>query len=123
MVEDALKLRTQLPRPDVTPEDAARILSEHFGLSGTLTELGSQQDRNYRIDTGEPLFVLKICRAAYDQLELQAQNAALLHLARQTGSVRVPQVMRALDGNDIVDVTVRGEDYRGRLLTYLDGVP
>ncbi len=31
--------------------------------------------------------------------------------------------MRALDGNDIVDVTVRGEDYRVRLLTYLDGVP
>ncbi|MGF6173829.1 aminotransferase [Ensifer sp. 4252] len=123
MVEDALKLRTQLPRPDVTPEDAARILSEHFGLSGALTELGSQQDRNYRIDTGEARFVLKICQAAYDPLELQAQNAALLHLARQTGSVRAPQVVRALDGNDITDVTMRGGAYRVRLLTYLDGVP
>ncbi|NVD41446.1 aminotransferase [Ensifer sp. HO-A22] len=123
MVQDALKLRTELTRPDVAPDDAARILLEHFGLSGTLSELGSQQDRNYRIDTGEARFVLKICRAAYDLQELQAQNAALLHLARQTGSVRAPQVVRALDGSDIVDVTVRGDAYRVRLLTYLDGVP
>ena len=35
MVQDALKLRTELPRPDVAPDDAARILLEHFGLSGT----------------------------------------------------------------------------------------
>ena len=46
MVEDALKLRTELPRPDVSAEEARALLAEHYGLSGTISELGSQQDRN-----------------------------------------------------------------------------
>ncbi|HEV7319225.1 MAG TPA: aminotransferase [Ensifer sp.] len=123
MVEDALKLRSELPRPDVTAEEAATLLIEHYGFSGPIRELGSQQDRNYRIDTGERRYVLKICRAEYEPLELEAQNAALRHLSERLASARVPKLVPSLKGGAIESVTVRGEAYRIRLLSYLDGEP
>lgn len=39
-------------RPDVDGERAAAIAREHYGVVGDITELGSQQDRNYRIAPG-----------------------------------------------------------------------
>ncbi|HEV7308916.1 aminotransferase [Ensifer sp.] len=123
MVEDALKLRTELPRPDVTADEAAMLVAEHFGLSGTIRELGSQQDRNYRIDTGKQRYVLKICRAEYEALELEAQNAALRHLSKRLALARVPALVPSLKGAAIESVTVRGQAYRIRLLGYLEGEP
>lgn len=123
MVEDALKLRTELPRPDVSAEEAQALLAEHHGLSGAISELGSQQDRNYRVDTGERRYVLKICRAEYGSLELEAQNAALRHLAERLTSARVAEIVPSLKGEAIESVTVRDEAYRIRLLTFLDGEP
>ncbi|OCP07939.1 MULTISPECIES: aminotransferase [unclassified Ensifer] len=123
MVEDALKLRTELPRPDISAEEAATLLAEHYGLSGAIRELGSQQDRNYLLDTGERRYVLKICRAEYGLLELEAQNAALQHLAERLVSARVAQVMPSLKGEVIENVIVRDQAYRIRLLSYLDGEP
>ena len=41
-----------LPRPRVSPDEAARIAHELYGVSGDIIELGSQQDRNFRIDDG-----------------------------------------------------------------------
>lgn len=123
MVEDALKLRTELPRPDVSAEEAQALLAEHYGLSGTISELGSQQDRNYRIDTGERRYVLKICRAEYGALELEAQNAALRHLSERLTLARVAEVVPSLKGEAIESVAVRDQDYRIRLLNFLDGEP
>ena len=110
-----------LPRPDITAAEAEEILSAHYGLSGTLAELGSQQDRNYRVDTGERRYVLKICHAAYETRELEAQNAALDHLKDKEGAPRVPGVVAATDGREIVALTVREQDYQIRLLDYLEG--
>ncbi|WP_429820046.1 aminotransferase [Ensifer sp. B1-9] len=123
MVEDALKLRTELPRPDVNAEEAQALLAEHYGLSGTISELGSQQDRNYRIDTGDRRYVLKICRAEYGALELEAQNAALQHLSQRLTSARIAEVVPSLKGEAIESVTVRDQAYRIRLLNFLDGEP
>ncbi len=80
MTDEALVDRMALPRPDVTASDAEEILLAHYSLSGTLTELGSQQDRNYRVDNDRGRYVLKICHAAYETRELEAQNAAIRHL-------------------------------------------
>ena len=53
MPDSALLQRTTLPRPEISAAQAAEILERRYGLTGTLKELGSQQDRNYLIDTGE----------------------------------------------------------------------
>ncbi|NLS18468.1 aminotransferase [Rhizobium sp. P40RR-XXII] len=121
MADAALVNRMQLPRPDVTPEEAAEILYAHYGLSGTLTELGSQQDRNYRIDAGDNAYVLKICRAEYELVELEAQNAAIRHLHAKPDSPRVPEIVPALNGRDILTITLREQDYLVRLLGFLPG--
>ena len=63
-----------LSRPDVTPDDAARIAAERFGLEGRITELGSNQDRNFRIDTGTDRYVLKF--AAYDKVPFYLQKTS-----------------------------------------------
>ncbi|MEY9790893.1 Ser/Thr protein kinase RdoA (MazF antagonist) [Sinorhizobium fredii] len=123
MEEDSLKRRTELTRPDVSADEAKTILLEHYGLSGELTELGSQQDRNYRIDTAEGRFVLKIARAEYERVELEAQNAALRHVSAKADAPTVPQVVPALDGEEIVSAAMRDGTYQFRLLTYLEGTP
>ena len=121
MTDEALTDRMELPRPDVTPEEALSILETHYGLSGTISELGSQQDRNYRLDTGNGRFVLKICHMAYETLELEAQNAAIHHLNTIEGAPRVPHLLTSTDGQAIVAVTVRDQTYQVRVLEYLEG--
>ncbi|WP_337268127.1 aminotransferase [Oryzifoliimicrobium ureilyticus] len=113
--------RMELPRPDVTADEAAHILAEHYHLSGTLSELGSQQDRNYQLTSDSGRYVLKICHAAYETQELEAQIAALAHLRAIDGAPRVPSVVPTADGQEIVDVLVRDQTYKVRLLGYLEG--
>lgn len=123
MTNDALLQRIETPRPDVTAGEAAAILETFYGLRGEIVELGSQQDRNYRISSEEGRFVLKICRSDYATIELEAQNAAMLHLSGKAGAPRVPQPRRARNGDDILFLAVGGVDYQVRLLSYLDGEP
>jgi 4-aminobutyrate aminotransferase-like enzyme/Ser/Thr protein kinase RdoA (MazF antagonist) len=121
MPDTAALQRADLPRPDISAVDAGTILVEKYGLAGRLTELGSQQDRNFLIAVDDGAYVLKINRAAYGAVELDAQNAAMKHLRAK--GVRVPGVGRSLDGDEIMELSVRGESYLARLLEFLDGEP
>lgn len=121
MVDTAALERADLPRPDISAVDAGTILAEKYGLTGRLTELGSQQDRNFRIIVDDGAYVLKINRAAYGTDELEAQNAAMKHLRAK--GVRVPGLGQSLDGQEIMAFSLRGEPYLARLLEFLDGEP
>ncbi|KAA0945159.1 aminotransferase [Pseudomonas sp. ANT_H14] len=114
--------RASLPCPQVGPEQALQWLEQHYGLTGTLQSLGSQQDLNYRVDSDRGRFVLKICRGDYAAVELQAQHAALQHL-QEHADVRVPRVIAALNGEELLTETVAGQTVRLRLLDYIDGQP
>lgn len=115
--------RSSLPRPDVSAEEAATLLLERYGLSGPIIELGSQQDRNFRISSDQGRFVLKLSSAAYAAPELEAQNAAFGWLAGRLCDVRLPRVVKDLEGHELGEVTLRGQALRYRLLTYLEGEP
>lgn len=110
-----------LPRPDFTPDDAGAVAAERYGLAGTVTELGSQQDRNFLIDTGDARYVLKIANPVFSADELLAQNAALSALAGS--GIRVPSVVTATGGDELVPVDVRGTRLHARVLSFLDGEP
>ncbi|MEB0092858.1 aminotransferase [Pseudomonas sp. CCI1.2] len=116
----ALIRRSSLPCPEVSAEQAGHLLARHYGLSGTLKELGSQQDRNYLLDCDTGRYVLKICHGDYLPLELQAQHAALAHLAAASG-IRVPHVIPARDGNELLSVEVGGQAVHVRVLEFIDG--
>ncbi len=110
-----------LPRPDATLDDAARIAAEHFRLEGHIVELGSNQDRNFRIDTGAERFVLKLANPVFSADELRAQNAALAVL--DGSGVRIPSVLASAGGDELVEVEVQGVTLLARVLRYLDGEP
>ncbi|MDH4413642.1 MAG: aminotransferase [Rhizobium sp.] len=123
MADQALLQRTELPRPNVSLADAKIIFNEFYGFSGAIHELGSQQDRNFLIDTGHERLVLKVTRAEYPQRELDAQNRAMDHLRELDIDLRIPEPIAALTGEYIPQIEVAGEYYWIRLLSYLDGQP
>jgi 4-aminobutyrate aminotransferase-like enzyme/Ser/Thr protein kinase RdoA (MazF antagonist) len=112
--------RASLPSPQVSAEQAQQWLAEHYGLSGTLQALGSQQDLNYRVDSPRGRFVLKICRGDYALVELQAQHAGLKFLAEHS-AVKVPRVIAANSGADLLSLHVGAEAVHVRLLDYIEG--
>lgn len=123
MADSALLQRTELARPSVTVEDAKSILSDCFGLHGSISELGSQQDRNFLIDTGEEKLVLKVTRAEYPRHELEAQNRAMEHLFQMELGIRIPEPIASLTGEHVSHFEINGDHYWVRVLTYLDGEP
>lgn len=109
--------------PRFTAEEARTLARERFGVTATASMLPSERDQNFLLATDAgPEFVLKIANAAESRLILEAQNAALTHLARQAPTLRVPQVRPARTGERIT--VVQGSDgasHFARLLTYLPG--
>ena len=112
-----------LTTPPFAGEDAAALARELFGVSGSVVELGSNQDRNYRIDTGRERLVLKIANPGWGLETLDAQNAAMDHLAAAGLSFTTPLGRPALDGRRTVEVERAGATYHLRLTTYVEGVP
>lgn len=126
MSETSLFSSAELPRPNLTLEDAADILGSVYGQKGELRELGSQQDRNFKVSIAGESYVLKISRSEYLRVELEAQNAILQHLAsKQDGSGHnafvCPTVTPCLNGELIGSATVGGEGYHVRLLSFIEG--
>jgi 4-aminobutyrate aminotransferase-like enzyme/Ser/Thr protein kinase RdoA (MazF antagonist) len=107
--------------PEVPAELAERILQEHWGLAGRLTELGSQQDRNWLVDTGDERAVLKVANPAFPREELEAQDAALRHLHTAAPDLEVPLPRPARDGTTLVPVAIDGTTTVARVLHFLDG--
>ncbi|MGL4197662.1 MAG: phosphotransferase, partial [Allorhizobium sp.] len=123
MADSALLQRTELPRPNVSLADAKIIFNDFYGFSGEIRELGSQQDRNFLIDTGNERLVLKVTRGDYPQHELDAQNRAMDHLRNLDIGLRIPEPIPALTGEYIPQIELGEEYYWIRLLSYLDGQP
>ncbi|WP_416421950.1 aminotransferase [Pseudomonas sp. App30] len=113
--------RSSQPSPVVSAAQALGLLQAYYGLHGALTPLGSQQDLNFLVDTGSGRFVLKICHGDYATSELQAQHAALAHLAAR--GVPVPAVRLTRDGRDLFSAAVDGRLLQVRLLEYIEGQP
>jgi 4-aminobutyrate aminotransferase-like enzyme/Ser/Thr protein kinase RdoA (MazF antagonist) len=111
--------RSSLPNPELSIADARRLLAEHYGIEGELQALGSQQDLNFRVSSPGGCFVLKACHGSYGLEELQAQHAALEHLALE--GLPVPKVMPTLGGERLLSLNVGGQALHVRLLEYLEG--
>lgn len=110
----------------VSVDDAAvaAALWERFGVRGTVRELGSQQDRNYRVRTesgGD--HVLKIANPVTDPATLHAQLTAVEHLAAADPALRLPRARAGVDGGFVQRITVDGVALHCRLFDYVPGEP
>src|SRR5690349_16153514 len=95
------------PRPSVDVALAARLAHELYGASGEMSELGSHQDRNFLIRTAGGPVVLKVANSSWGAAALEAQNAALRHVAAGAGFA-APEPVAAADGTDLHEVDVDG---------------
>lgn len=111
-----MRLLENTPRFDL--EAAAEIAAEHFGIQATARALPSERDQNFLLtNNADEKFVLKIANALESRDFLEAQNAALNHIATRVDFCQ--SLVQGIAGEEIVTV----EDYFVRLVRYLPGVP
>lgn len=107
------------PRFDV--EAAVKIADELFGLRARAQSLPSERDQNFLLtDHAGEKFVLKIANAVESRAFLEAQNAALQHVARRVSFCQSP--VASVAGDDVVSIQYDAH-YFVRLVSYLPGVP
>ncbi len=110
--------------PDFSIDAAAALLADHYSLSGTLSPLASERDQNFKVETAEGTFILKIVNAAEPQVESDFQTAMLAHLGSHAGDLPVPHIRPTLSGESLARVTgPHGLDHRIRLVRWIEGRP
>src|SRR5262245_13837669 len=113
--------RDALPTPAVSTELAASLVRERYGVDGTVTELGSQQDANFLVDVAPGRFVAKVSNPAFAAADLAAQDLAAAHVARREPDIRVPSAVPGIDGATVQPVALDGLSTAMRLVTFVDG--
>src|SRR2546428_2179733 len=109
--------------PRFDTKAATSLAEDLYGLGVTAAPLPSERDQNFLLETesGEK-FVLKIANALEDRALLDAQHAAMTHIAQQISLC--PRVVPGLSGETIATVeSSTGVQNFVRLFTYLPGVP
>src|SRR5688500_8162721 len=109
--------------PALTPDKGADLALRMFGVEADASPLPSERDQNFLLRTAAgDHFVLKIANSTDDRALIDAQNAALAHVARST--TLCPRVIPTLDGDQIGELTTDSwTRHLVRLLTWLPGVP
>jgi 4-aminobutyrate aminotransferase-like enzyme/Ser/Thr protein kinase RdoA (MazF antagonist) len=106
--------------PQFDPAGAADIARRHFGLAGAARALYSERDQNFLIEAADgQRAVLKVANALEERAFLEAQQAAMTHVASTLDFV--PRVIPAQDGTRLVPVA--GPDGRSHLAWAVTLVP
>ncbi len=106
----------------ITPAQALAIVEQHWQITGTVKELPSYADRNFKIQTPQANYVFKIANPNWSYADLDIENAALLHLAKTCSDLALPQVMISHSGQHILTLTTAdGQLCHMRLLSFVEG--
>ncbi len=106
--------------PALSLDTATEAVRTHFALDGVAAPLPSERDQNFLILVGgRPRAVLKVASAAEDRGILEAQQAALAHLARTVSTT--PRVLTATNGDTLIEV--HGADGRSHLAWVVSHLP
>jgi len=109
---------TVTPNPRLTTEQAAQVALRHWGVVGSVTDVGSLEDQNLRLTGADgAFFVLKVAAAGTPGERLTMQSAAMRHFAARAEAILGPVPLAADDGRDVV----ADGGWTARLLTWVDG--
>lgn len=109
-----MSLLQQAPRFDAAT--AAHVARTLYALQAVAHPLPSERDQNFRLDTPDGRFVLKIANATESRTLLEAQSAAMAHVSALGLS---PTVLPSIDGALITELP---GPHLVRLLTWQPGV-
>jgi len=106
----------------LTPPEIQTVVRERYGFQGSAESLISYQNQNFRltVNPGE-VYLFKVAFDSESPEFLEAENAALRHLALSGMADHVPQVQMTSRGEDICEFELKGQVFRARLLSYLPG--
>ena len=109
--------------PAFSSQDAERIATELFGITGAASRLVSERDQNVQILAHDGRgFVLKIGNPADDPAVIDMQSQALLHVAATDPELPVMRLVPSVGGDHQVDVDGSdGRSHIARLVTLLPG--
>ncbi|MFO1091441.1 MAG: aminotransferase class III-fold pyridoxal phosphate-dependent enzyme [Hyphomicrobiales bacterium] len=109
-------------RPDVAIAEVERVLSRQYGLEGTLNPLYGERDQGFRLDGADGRWLVKVVNAAEPDSYLEAQIAALRHIASVAPDVAAPRVAATVEGHGIARFTDAG-NVRQRMivLSWVEG--
>ena len=80
-------------------DNAARVLSARYGLTGKLTKLGGDRDANFRVELENgQRYVFKVMHPDCAVEDVALQCAVLRHLSESP--LRLPTVVSSLAGRD-----------------------
>ncbi len=110
--------------PQFDDASATRLARERYGLEGSVQSLFSERDQNFLVRAGGAPgavdAVLKLANAREARALLEAQQAALDHLAAR--SALTPRVLPARDGTRLSPVTAPdGQEHLAWAMTALPG--
>ncbi|OHV75346.1 aminotransferase class III-fold pyridoxal phosphate-dependent enzyme [Ensifer sp. LCM 4579] len=110
--------------PNFSTAEATALLTQHFGLEGTLAPLDSERDQNFKVTADSGTYVLKIINAAEPEIESDFQSALLKHLGGIAGDLPVPHPHPTLFGQSFAEAKgASGLTHRLRVVSWLPGAP
>ncbi|MEX2153791.1 MAG: aminotransferase class III-fold pyridoxal phosphate-dependent enzyme [Gemmatimonadaceae bacterium] len=105
----------------VDAAEAQRVARELWGLHGQAVRLDGEYDDNFRLDTSDGAYVLKIAAANEDPALLALQAAALDHVRRRAPESVVPRVRKTLSGEVLGRVELCDTQRLVRLVEFIPG--
>lgn len=111
--------------PDFSIDQAAALLKQHYGLTGTLSLLASERDQNFKVEAEDgAVYILKIVNAAEPEVESDFQTALLSHVGTFAAELPVPHIRPTLAGSSLAETTSpHGVRHRLRLVSWVSGLP
>ena len=112
------------PSPSFSVDEVNEIANELYGISGTLSQLGSERDQNFHLVTATgDQFVIKIANSSEDPAIIDMQLKAMEYISKVDPDLPVPKVLLSKSGSAIEEVEAEdGRKHAVRVLSYLPGV-
>ena len=101
-----------------TIEEIKSLISTHFGLKGSVSQLPGEIDLNYllTLPQGERR-TFKIANAKEKIEILEFQNALMSHLASANLGLEIPEIVSSLEGKAIT--IIQGKESESRFIRML----
>ncbi|GBQ48910.1 phosphotransferase (plasmid) [Komagataeibacter sucrofermentans] len=120
---EAALIILEQPSQPVSVEEATRIARDMFGMTGMVSRLPGERDRNFRLRTAQGGdYVLKIAHCAEQPDMLDLQDSVLRYLRAKDPTLAVPELLEPSVPRAVWRDQA-GEERIVRMVTFLPGTP